>query len=81
LMLGTEDATDIEATSLLNELEETPQQYDDAQPVDFIEHEHEHESESAENLDKIPPNQGEILGGVCDPLGGGEGKLVDGTRE
>jgi hypothetical protein len=80
LMLGTDDATDIEATSLLAELD-TPSQYDDTQPIDSIEHEHEHKPESAENPDKIPPNQGEILGGVCGAREGGEGKLVDGTRE
>jgi hypothetical protein len=49
LMLGTDDATDIEATSLLAELD-TPQQYDDTQPIDSIEHEHEHKPESAGNL-------------------------------
>jgi hypothetical protein len=49
LMLGTDDATDIEATSLLAELD-TPSQYDDAQVVDSIESAPEPEPESAENL-------------------------------
>ena len=74
LMLGTEDATDIEATSLLDELN-TGAGYDDTQAVDSIEHEHEHEHESTEKDGVLSPNQGEIQGGVCDPVGGGAADL------
>jgi hypothetical protein len=74
LMLGTDDATDIEATSLLAELD-TPSQYDDTQVVDFIDSDTSDNPESAENPDKIPPKQGEIVGGVCGVLGGGEPDL------
>jgi hypothetical protein len=80
LMLGTDDATDIEATSLLAELD-TPSQYDDTQVVDSIEPAPEPEPESAENPETLTPKQGEILGGVCDPLGGGEPDLGLGARD
>ena len=70
LMLGTDDATDIEATSLLDELN-TGAGYDDAQAVDFIDGDTSDQPESAENHGVLPPNHGEIVGGVCDPLVGG----------
>ena len=74
LMLGTEDATDIEATSLLDELN-TGAGYDDTQVVDFIEDDTSDTSENAEKHGFLPPNEGEIQGGVCDPVGGGVADL------
>jgi hypothetical protein len=75
LMLGTDNATDIEATSLLDELSaDTPSQYDDAQVVDSIDSDTDAEPESAGKHDKTPPKTGEILGGVCGVREGGEGK-------
>jgi hypothetical protein len=71
LMLGTDDATDIEATSLLAELD-TPSQYDDAQVVDSIDSDTSEPAENAGKHDKIPPKTGEILGGVCGVREGGE---------
>ena len=70
LMLGTDDATDIEATSLLDELN-TGAGYDDAQAIDSIDDDASDQPESAENPEFLPPNEGEIQGGVCDPVGGG----------
>ena len=75
LMLGTEDATDIEATSLLDELQDTGAGYDDTQPVDSIDGDTSDTSESADNHGFLPPNEGEIVGGVCDPVGGGVADL------
>ena len=71
LMLGTDDATDIEATSLLDELQDTGAGYDDTQVVDSIDDDTSNQPESAENHGFLPPNEGEIQGGVCDPVGGG----------
>jgi len=71
LMLGTDDATDIEATSLLDELQDTGAGYDDTQVVDSIDDDTSNQPESAENPASRHPNQGEIVGGVCDPVGGG----------
>ena len=81
LMLGTDDATDIEATSLLDELQDTGAGYDDAQPVDSIEHDASDHAENAENHGFLSPNQGEIQVGVCDPLGGGAADLGSGAQD
>jgi hypothetical protein len=82
LMLGTDNATDIEATSLLNELQaDTVPEYESTQVVDSYSHEPEAEPESAEKDGVLSPNQGEILGGVCDPLVGGEADLGSGASE
>jgi len=82
LMLGTDSAEDIEASSLLDELQQdTGAGYDDAQAIDSIEGEPEAEPESAEKDGVLSPNQGEIVGGVCDPLGGGEAVLGGGASE
>jgi hypothetical protein len=80
LMLGTDDATDIEATSLLAELD-TPSQYDDTQVVDSIDSE---TSEPAENAGKdgfLSTDEGEIQGGVCGAREGGEPDLGLGARD
>ena len=74
LMLGTEDATDIEATSLLDELN-TGAGYDDAQAVDSIDGDTSDTSENAEKHGFLSSNEGEIQGGVCDPLVGGAADL------
>jgi len=75
LMLGTDNATDIEATSLLNELQaDTVPEYESTQVVDSYSHDAEAEPQSAGNPDKTPPKTGEILGGVCGVQEGGEGK-------
>lgn len=81
LMLGTDDATDIEATSLLDELQDTPAQYDDAQPVDFIDDDAGEPAQDTEKDGFLPPDQGEIVGGVCDPLGGGAADLGSGAPD
>jgi hypothetical protein len=84
LMLGTEDAEDIQANELLAELSsptDTPDQYDDAQPVDSIEDEHANHAEDAAKYGVLSPNQGEIVGGVCDPLVGGEADLAGGALD
>lgn len=75
LMLGTDNATDIEATSLLNELQaDTVPEYESTQVVDSYSHDAEAEPKSAGKHDKTPPKTGEILGGVCGVQEGGEGK-------
>jgi hypothetical protein len=82
LMLGTNDAEDIQAKSLLDELQaDTPSQYDDAQPVDFIDGEPVEPVENAEKDGFLPQNPAEIVGGVCDPLVGGEAVLGSGASE
>lgn len=70
LMLGTEDATDIEATSLLDELN-TGAGYDDVQAIDSIDGDASEHAQDTQKDGFLPPKQGEIVGGVCDPLGGG----------
>ena len=75
LMLGTDSAEDIQANELLAELSDTATQYDDAQPVDFIDSDHSDHAESMKKSGVLSPNQGEIVGGVCDPLEGGEADL------
>jgi hypothetical protein len=75
LMLGTDNATDIEATSLLNELSaDTVPEYESVQVVDSYSHDAEAEPESAGKDGETPPKTGEILGGVCGVQEGGEGK-------
>jgi len=82
LMLGTDNATDIQAKSLLDELSaDTVTQYEDAQPVDFIDGEPVEPVENAAKYGVLSPNQGEIVGGVCDPLVGGEAVLGGGASE
>jgi hypothetical protein len=72
LMLGTDSAEDIQANELLAELSsDTATQYDDAQVVDSIDSDTDAEPESTAKDGETPPKTGEILGGVCDPLGGG----------
>jgi len=77
LMLGTNDAEDIQAHELLAELssaEDTPSQYDDVQVVDSIDSDTDAEPQSTAKDGEIPPKSGEILGGVCGVREGGEGK-------
>jgi len=82
LMLGTDTAEDIAATSLLDELSSnTPSQYDDAQVVDFIDGEPVEPVESSVKDGVLSSNQGEIVGGVCGVLGGGEADLGVGASE
>jgi hypothetical protein len=84
LMLGTEDAEDIQARELLEELSspaDTPSQYDDAQAVDFIGGDTSNTAESAEKTGDLPPETLQILVGVCDPLGGGQPDLGVGTLD
>jgi len=84
LMLGTEDAEDIQARELLEELQATADTvggYDDAQPVDFI---GDDTSDTAENEGKdgiLSTNDPQIEGGVCDPLGGGQPDLGVGALD
>lgn len=68
LMLGSGDAEDIEAKSLLDELADTGGEYQDAQPVDLYEDGTAEDPESADKHGSEPPNLGEIQGGVSTPL-------------
>jgi hypothetical protein len=82
LMLGTDSAEDIQANELLEELQaDTVTQYDDAQVVDSIDDDHADHAEDAAKYGVLSPNQGEIVGGVCDPLEGGEADLGMGASE
>jgi hypothetical protein len=70
LMLGTGDAEDIEAKTLLDELsadDDTPQEYDDTQVIDSYEDDQAEGMESAIKHGSEPPNLGEIVGGVSTP--------------
>ena len=69
LMLGTGDAEDIEAKTLLDELSatDTDGEYDDAQPVDSYEGEPNEEPQDATKHGVLSPNTGEIVGGVSTP--------------
>jgi hypothetical protein len=69
LMLGSGDAEDIEAKTLLEELSatDTDGEYDDAQPVDSYEGEPNEEPQDAIKDGVLPPNMGEIVGGVSTP--------------
>jgi hypothetical protein len=78
LMLGTEDAEDIQARELLEELssaEDTVGGYDDAQPVDFIGDDTSDQPESEGKDGFLSTNDPQIEGGVCDPVGGGQPDL------
>lgn len=82
LMLGTDSAEDIQARELLDELQQdTGAGYDDVQPIDSIDGDASEHAQDTEKHDKIPPNQGEIVGGVCDPLGGGAADLGSGAPD
>ena len=75
LMLGTEDAEDIQARELLEELQatdDTPAQYDDAQAVDFIDSDTSDTAESEGKDGFLSTDDPQIEGGVCDPVGGGQ---------
>jgi hypothetical protein len=70
LMLGSGDAEDIEAKTLLDELsadDDTGGEYDDAQPVDSYEGEPNEEPQDATKHGVLSPNMGEIVGGVSTP--------------
>jgi hypothetical protein len=69
LMLGTGDAEDIEAKTLLDELSatDTDGEYDDAQPVDSYEDDQGQEPQDATKDGFLSPNMGEIVGGVSTP--------------
>ena len=69
LMLGSGDAEDIEAKTLLEELSatDTDGEYDDAQPVDSYEGEPNEEPQDATKDGVLSPNMGEIVGGVSTP--------------
>jgi hypothetical protein len=78
LMLGTEDAEDIQARELLEELSnpaDTLTQYDDAQPVDFIDTDTSDQPENEGKDGFLSTDDPQIEGGVCDPLGGGQPDL------
>ena len=70
LMLGTGDAEDIEAKTLLDELsadDDTGGEYDELQPVDSYEGEPNEEPQDATKDGVLSPNMGEIVGGVSTP--------------
>ncbi len=70
LMLGSGDAEDIEAKTLLDELAspaDTGEEYQDVQAVDLYEGEPSEDPESAEKSGVLSPEKGEILGGVSTP--------------
>jgi hypothetical protein len=70
LMLGTGDAEDIEAKTLLDELsadDDTGGEYDELQPVDSYEGEPNEEPQDATKHGVLSPNMGEIVGGVSTP--------------
>jgi hypothetical protein len=70
LMLGTGDAEDIEAKTLLDELssnDDTPQEYDDSQVIDSYEDDQAEAVESAIKHGVLSPESGEIVGGVSTP--------------
>jgi hypothetical protein len=69
LMLGTGDAEDIEAKTLLDELSatDTDGEYQDLQPVDSYEGEPNEEPQDATKHGVLSPNTGEIVGGVSTP--------------
>jgi hypothetical protein len=75
LMLGTNDAEDIQARELLEELSDTGAEYDDTQAIDSIDSDHADHAEDAAKYGVLSPNPAGILGGVCDPLVGGEAVL------
>ena len=70
LMLGTGDAEDIQAKTLLDELSasDTVGEYEDVQPVDLYEDDQAEGVESAIKDGVLYPESGELLGGVSTPL-------------
>ena len=70
LMLGSGDAEDIEAKTLLDELAspaDTVGEYDEAQAVGLYEGESSEDPQDAEKDGFLSPKSGEILGGVSTP--------------
>jgi hypothetical protein len=70
LMLGTGDAEDIEAKTLLDELssnDDTPQEYEDAQVIDSYGDDQGQEPQDAKKDGVLSPESGEIVGGVSTP--------------
>jgi hypothetical protein len=69
LMLGTGDVEDIQAKELLDELSatDTDGEYDDAQPVDSYGDDQGQEPQDAIKHGVLPPESGEIVGGVSTP--------------
>jgi hypothetical protein len=70
LMLGTGDAEDIEAKTLLDELssnDDTPQEYEDSQVIDSYGDDQAEAVESAIKHGVLSPESGEIVGGVSTP--------------
>jgi len=70
LMLGTGDAEDIEAKTLLDELssnDDTPQEYDDSQVIDSYGDDQGQEPQDAKKDGVLSPESGEIVGGVSTP--------------
>jgi hypothetical protein len=69
LMLGTGDAEDIQAKTLLDELSasDTGGEYEDAQPVDSYEDDTAEDPQDAIKDGVLYPESGEIVGGVSTP--------------
>jgi hypothetical protein len=69
LMLGTGDVEDIQAKELLEELStpDTGGEYDELQPVDSYEDDQGQEPQDATKHGVLPPESGEIVGGVSTP--------------
>jgi hypothetical protein len=69
LMLGSGDAEDIEAKTLLDELSatDTDGEYEDAQVIDSYEGEPNEEPQDAIKHGVLSPESGEIVGGVSTP--------------
>jgi hypothetical protein len=71
LMLGTGEAEDIQAKTLLDELssnDDTPQEYEEQQVIDSYEDDPAEDVESATKDGSRPSKTGELLGGVSTPL-------------
>jgi hypothetical protein len=70
LMLGTGEAEDIEAKTLLDELsadDDTPPEYEDTQVIDLYGDNLDEEPQSDEKDGSEPQNLGDIVGGVSTP--------------
>jgi hypothetical protein len=70
LMLGSGDAEDIEAKTLLDELssnDDTPQEYDDSQVIDSYGDDQGQEPQDAKKDGVLSTESGEIVGGVSTP--------------
>jgi hypothetical protein len=84
LMLGTEDAEDIQARELLEELQATADTgagYDDSQVVDFIEDDTSDQPENEGKDGILSTDDPQIEGGVCDPVGGGQPRASVGALD